>query len=86
MALHSKTGWIVCELEKLRARNAELERDARDAPLLRKRVENQQKEIFRLTKQVYALSPKRKLEPRDDRHRRERVTRDRAVSGDTASS
>lgn len=76
MALQSKTGWIVCELEKLRARNAELERDARDAPLLRRRVETQQREIFRLTKQVYALLPKRRLEPRDERHRRERVSRE----------
>lgn len=81
----SKTGWLICELEHLRARNAELEREARDAPFLRRRCELQQKEIFRLTKQVYALSPKRRLEPRDGDRRRDRTTRDRTEPGDTAS-
>jgi len=82
---NNKTGWLICQLEELRARNVELEKAARETPFLKRRCELQQKEIFRLTRQVYALSPKRKLEPRDDRHRRERVTRDRSVSHNAAS-
>lgn len=82
---NNKTGWLICQLETLRARNAELEKAARETPFLKRRCELQQKEIFRLTKQVYALTPKRRLEPRDDRHRRERVTRDRALSGSGAA-
>lgn len=81
----SKTGWLIVELEQLRARNAELEKAAREAPFLKRRCEIQQKEIFRLTRQVYALSPKRRLEPRDGSDRRQRRGSAGADASDTAA-
>lgn len=82
---NNKTGWLICQLEELRAKNAELEKAARETPFLKRRCELQQKEIFRLTRQVYALSPKRRLEPRDGSDRRQRRGSAGADASDTAA-